>query len=585
MAKVIKKESDIIADKENKYYSYILFFIFCVIVCLFSTTKISVDNDVFWHLTTGRYIVQNFSIPSTEIFGFATSGRNWVPFEWGWEVLNYLAFSLGGFVALSIFRTVIILCIFYVLYLIIKKLKINIYFALLFSFVLLLGILTRLNIRPQIVTYLFSILLLYFLINHKLSEKANKKIVYILPIIYMLWANLHMGVILGMIIFGIFVFSEIVNFFFINARKTADDKEKLKILLISFAVSILALLINPFFYHVYTYTLSYTKIDMLDQINEWKSPLKEETLSYYNGKIYVFFLITGLITLYYSFKKKDFFPATLFIIMGVYSIQAVRFMADFMLVVFVFWLLAFDFILNKSKIYKIFNHYIFNIVLAVFLIFIAITSYNNYFYKNILGNYFRETGFGINENFFPKSMFDFIRSEGIEKIGQRPFNNLKIGSYFIWEFPGSKNFIDSRDLYDDLYFDYKSIDFKKQGFEALMDKYGFDYVIYNTPYLTVNASEIQRNIISYLSAQNTKWKLVYWDDKSFLFVKNEAKFEKIISKYEYKYVSPYNYLFAKDFINDKFVNDKETFVNELKRKLNDEPNGVFINTMMKTFKR
>jgi hypothetical protein len=182
-------------------------------------------------------------------------------------------------------------------------------------------------------------------------------------------------------------------------------------------------------------------------------------------------------------------------------------------------------------------------------------------------------------------MFDFMKTTGVDKIGSKPFNNLKIGGYFIWEFSESKNFIDSRDLYDDLYSNYKNIDLKKPGFETLIEKYDFDYFIYNTPYLTVNAREIQNNIVSYLSQSNDKWKLIFWDDKSFLFVRNEQKFYDLISKYEYKYLSPYQFIFQRELFNKKYLTDKVSANSELKRKLNEEPKGVIINDMAENLKR
>ncbi len=42
--------------------------------------------------------------------------------------------------------------------------------------------------------------------------------------------------------------------------------------------------------------------------------------------------------------------------------------------------------------------------------------------------------------------------------------------------------------------------------------------------------------------------LVFWDDKSFLFIKNLPKFKEIIDKYEYKYVTPYNFLYQKNVL-------------------------------------
>jgi len=586
LSKEKKKEPQKIIETEKPVFNYILIAAFSLLVCVFTTYKLSNDDDVFWHLATGKYIIQNFSIPSADVFGFATQGQKWIPFEWGWDLITYLIFNIGGFVSLSILRTALVLSIFLLIYLYLKKNNVNITVSALFSFLLLLGILVRLSVRPQLVSYLFLVLVISFLLNYKFFDKYRKSLIYILPVIFLLWANMHMGVNLGLAVFGLFILSESYNYLKTDKRNIKDeDKSKLKILLLAFGFSAFAMLINPNTYSTFIYTFRHTQMDMLEQINEWKSPFRSDTASNYNVKIYLFFLTTGILILFYSIRNKNYFPVLVYVFLGVYSAQAIRFITDFMIGIFIFWVLALSLLVDKIKFDKYLKNPAAKLIVSAGLLFIVFTAYDGTFYKKYLGNYFRDTGFGVNERFFPKSMFDFISGEGIDKIGKRPFNNLKIGGYFIWNFPESKNFIDSRNLNDSIYMLYKNIDLKRPGFENMIDNIGFDYFIYSTPYLTVNAGEIEKNIISYLSVNRDKWKLVYWDDRSFLFVKNIPQFSSVISKYEYKYISPYNFLYAKDYFNEKLISDYDGIAAEINRKLEQEPGGVFINTIAKTYKR
>ena len=97
-------------------YDYGLFILFSIFIILLTTFKITGDDDVFWHLATGRYIVENHHVPSADIFGYVTNGQQWMPFEWGWDVLTYGIYNLGGYTALSVFRTLIFLLIFYIIF-------------------------------------------------------------------------------------------------------------------------------------------------------------------------------------------------------------------------------------------------------------------------------------------------------------------------------------------------------------------------------------------------------------------------------------------------------------------------------------
>lgn len=578
------KESSASISKSNpKVFDYILLAVFLGFIAVVTSFKIFLDDDTFWHLATGRFIVQNGYVPSADVFGFVTSGSAWIPFEWGWDVITYLIYSLGGFYSLSIFRTLAVIVLFFIILYTLWKNNSGFTTNIIFSVLLTFGFLGRFSIRPQIISYLFFAILIFFLFRFKYNSKTKKSFVWGLPLIFLLWANMHMGVLLGMLVFGLFVISEETEYFFLRKKsKMEEEKIKNKYLLYSLTLSVIALFVNPHFIETYLYALSHSQMQMLENINEWKSPFASS--AYYYVKIYMFFLFSGVIIFYYSFRKKEIFPALLYAVIGIYSIQSLRFISDFMVIIFIYWMLAANLLLEKININSLLNKPAVKIILTVCMIFLTYKAYNDTLYKDYLGNYFRETGMGVNEKFFPKSMIDFIGKENIYKIGTKPFNNLKIGGYFIWNFPQSKNFIDSRNLNDSIYSMYKNLDLRRPGFEQTIESLGIDYVIYSTPYLTINPTEIRQNIVSYLSTANDKWKLVYWDDRSFLFVKNIPAFESIIKKYEYKYISPYNIIYNKTYLTNSFMTSRQEVTDEIIRKLNEEPQGVLINQAATTFR-
>ena len=61
MAKPKEKKPTIAAYKTNPVFDYALLAAFAVFIVFFTTFKISGDDDVFWHLATGRYIVAKVS--------------------------------------------------------------------------------------------------------------------------------------------------------------------------------------------------------------------------------------------------------------------------------------------------------------------------------------------------------------------------------------------------------------------------------------------------------------------------------------------------------------------------------------------
>ncbi len=156
---------------------------FLAFISVATTFKIFLDDDTFWHLATGRFIVQNGYVPSVDVFGFVTSGSIWIPFEWGWDVITYFIYNLGGFYTLSIFRTLAVVALFSIILFTLWKNNISLTTSILFSVLLVFGLLGRFSIRPQIISYLFFIILIFFLYRFKYNNKVKKSFVWSLPLI------------------------------------------------------------------------------------------------------------------------------------------------------------------------------------------------------------------------------------------------------------------------------------------------------------------------------------------------------------------------------------------------------------------
>ena len=564
--------------------------LFTVFIILLTSFKITGDDDVFWHLATGRYIAETHSVPSTDIFGYVTAGQQWMPFEWGWDLLTYGLYNLGGYTALSVFRTLIFLLMFFVLFIILKKFKVSYTLIFLFFIILAFGMMDRLTPRPHIMSMLFFALLLYILTEYKYFNRSNYKILFFIPVIFLLWANLHMGIIAGIFLLGIFVLSEII--IYLKADKFSSreipplSKQELTRLIIIFVVSVLFMLVNPNFFQTYIYAFDHTKMKLLDTINEWKSPFDPEFGKGFVANIYKIFLFSGILILYYAYRKKDLFAAMVFLGFAIYSVRAVRFTVDYIIIITIFLAISVSFIISELKRDSIKNFFIKSpipkIILEVALLFFIINIPNDKLYLEYL-QYYRVTGFGVNSDFFPTKMIDFMKENKITETGTRPFNHFGTGGLLVWNFPGSKNFIDSRNLNDEIFSEYNTIVYKKSGFENKIREYEFDYSFYLAPDLVRAPKEMDYSIVSYFSKKSDEWKLVFWDDKSFLFLKNIPKFSEPIDNYEYKYITPYNFLYQKSVIDKGISEDPERVKMEIQRKLSEEPEGLIINSINKTY--
>jgi hypothetical protein len=70
------------------------------------------DVDIFWHVKAGEWIVANGKLPETDIFSAADPSRPWHTFQWLYEVLVYALDSAGGLTAVRVAHALVIVCAF-----------------------------------------------------------------------------------------------------------------------------------------------------------------------------------------------------------------------------------------------------------------------------------------------------------------------------------------------------------------------------------------------------------------------------------------------------------------------------------------
>jgi len=552
---------------------YFLLLLLLVLVFLASSYKISGDDDFFWHLATGRYIAENLEVPDKDVFGHVTGGQQWIPFEWGWDLLVYALYNIGGYNIILVFRSLMFCVIFFIYYLLLRNFKVNTTVAVIFLFLLLVAVIDRLSPRPHIFTYLFFAVILSILLSFKyLDRKKYYKWLNAVPVFFLVWSNFHMGVLAGGLILFIFTVCETLIFFKPVLRsKDAEPLQtnELKRLWIVSVLSAVTLLINPHGLETYIYAYNHTQLKMLETVNEWQSPFSDKVDFGFVQTLYKLFLAAGVIVLIYSYIRKDIVPGLLILSFAVYSVRAMRFTVDYELISFFFIVLSINYFLNKLSVFKtISTNTFFSTSVAIFFIYIISQIPSNKIYQDI--KYYRIFGWGVNDEFIPVQLFDFMKQHNISGT---PYNHFGTGGYLVWNFPDQKNYIDSRNLNDEIFNEYNHIMKMREGFAGILDRRGVDYVIFLDPDLVRRPQDMQYLITNYLN-RSPEWKLVFWDDKSMLFLKDLPKFRHVTENYSYRVINPYNAIFHKTEFEEKVRNNPVIARQELMRKSSEEPEGV-----------
>src|SRR5229473_3101267 len=77
-----------------KQYQALVEGLYLVILYIISRLPIR-DFDIWFHLKSGELFVQQGHLQFTEVFSHAAQGREWIPYEWLFQIVVYLLSRVG----------------------------------------------------------------------------------------------------------------------------------------------------------------------------------------------------------------------------------------------------------------------------------------------------------------------------------------------------------------------------------------------------------------------------------------------------------------------------------------------------------
>lgn len=500
--------------------------------------RVLYDSDINWLLKTGEYIYTNgFTIPAHDLYSYTAPKIDWVIYQWLFEVLLYLAFSIGSFQGIGLLATIIYALTFTVLFIILKKYNVNtLYCVIALSLGSWVASVTW-YARPAIFTYLFICLLLLIF---KVSENGKYKYYWFLPLIFLCWANLHLGFTSGIILIVSYLIYQSIKY---SINKTEEQKKNIIVLSYTVVLSFIASLITPYGLKLYSYMLSLgTSGYMNNNIRELLSPNFHKdlyypmliiivlivTLSYFGGRnnyFYTFFLgLTTCMTLVFV-RNIPFF--------GIFSSLALAIqlqnMQDYIVNnTNISTLLRYPFIiLKESQDYeanilattpKPIKSPLSSLVIITFIMIILPFINDAYIQKRYLFtlNYEKDRPYGA-YNFVLKYL-----------PPGRFYAQPTWGSYAILNlYPHYKVFIDTRfDMYGDKFFEEAhKIKLLRSGWEDLLSKYNVNWIV--EPNDSLLTKKLRHKYKDY-------WFIIYTDQTATIFMLNTKQNREWYKKSEAK---------------------------------------------------
>jgi hypothetical protein len=315
-----------IATSTSKIGIYVFLISFACVYYVSNAPFLLGHYDLGWHLAAGDLIREQGNIPFQDPWSFTSGGRQWYNLSWLWDVIASGIFQYTKFSGLTLF---VVACgaviVGYLASVCLSSgasataVCISVFSACLLypSFATAPNI--YLAASPNTSTMLFSVIFY--------GECLRRTRWFLLPLMMVLWVNLHGGFVLGFLIVGVFC----------GAALLRRDWVDFKIYSFAGVGCFIAIFINPLGLHIYDGVTATLGHFVQDNITEWFSYYQNMTMP---GSIPGILYILVFVALELRYRRSGPIPlesrllSWLFLFLGIYQFRYMSFFFIFSAVPF-----------------------------------------------------------------------------------------------------------------------------------------------------------------------------------------------------------------------------------------------------------
>ena len=473
------------------------------------------DADTGYHIRAGEFILDNRRIPDTDIFSFLTPPLPWTLHEWLAEVIMALMHRLAGITGVAILFSFLIALSGYLIFTLLLKKRANLIFSSIAVLLVTLSSASNWLARPHVFTYVILVVW-YHLLNQYQYRERNQ--LYVLPLIMVVWVNLHGGFILGLILLGVYLFGNLAQYCFAAPNDRIRSLDKTRRIGVIMIACVLVALLNPYGYDTLLFPFRVVQDKFLmDSIAEYLSP------NFHSNLVMPFeLLLLATIAIFaVSSSKLDLIELTLIMLFGHMALFSSRHIPLFAIVAgpvlvkqaqLAFesidgWLVAMlkQRMENLTAIDQSTVRFLWPVIAIGMVSTLAVSGTIKH---------------DFDSKYVPTKAVEFIQQEGITG---NMFNEDEFGDYIIYAtWPRYRVYIDGRtDMYGaSRVKEYLTLTQAKEGWESLMDKHQITWV-FHAPTSMLSKTLLER----------PDWKLLYSDKVANIFVKSLPQYESLIAKY------------------------------------------------------
>jgi hypothetical protein len=226
-----------------------------------------VFDDTFWHRAAGAWMLDHHALLRHDVFSYTVTGRTWITPEWGYGVLLAGSVRLIGPIAFWLLSagvgTLAVVCVAARC----RMCGAGWLWTGLLSIEAGAAVTLFLDDRPQVVSYFFVALLLLLMT----WSRRRRQVLWVVPVLFVLWANLHGSFLLGLLVLGLELAVALRPLR--TGRLIAFEPLPARTAALVFAGAAAATMVNPFGVRVYQSALGVSFNSTVRQfIGEWQSP-------------------------------------------------------------------------------------------------------------------------------------------------------------------------------------------------------------------------------------------------------------------------------------------------------------------------